>query len=158
MRHHHFTIMVCWRRNTMPLISARVSLILWWTKNLRHWLPQAMQKAITIYITYMNGLLQLREKVLQKKSAAFTRTISVPDASHYGFTPGGTYTIYTALTTILQPGDEVIVFEPAYDGYIPTDSKSTALCRCSSQWFFRLIQSTGNWLNKNICQNKGHYH
>lgn len=35
-------------------------------------------------------------------------------------TPGGTYAIYTALTTILQPGDEVIVFEPAYDSYIPT--------------------------------------
>jgi methionine aminotransferase len=34
-------------------------------------------------------------------------------------TPGGTYAIYTALTTILQPGDEVILFEPAYDSYIP---------------------------------------
>jgi len=35
-------------------------------------------------------------------------------------TPGGTYAIFTALTTVLQPGDEVIVFEPAYDSYIPT--------------------------------------
>jgi len=34
-------------------------------------------------------------------------------------TPGGTYAIYTALTTVLQPGDEVIVFEPAYDSYVP---------------------------------------
>lgn len=34
-------------------------------------------------------------------------------------TPGATYAIYTALTTVLQPGDEVIVFEPAYDSYIP---------------------------------------
>jgi methionine transaminase len=34
-------------------------------------------------------------------------------------TPGGTYAIYTALTAILQPGDEVIIFEPAYDSYIP---------------------------------------
>jgi methionine aminotransferase len=34
-------------------------------------------------------------------------------------TPGGTYAIYSAFTTILQPGDEVIVFEPAYDSYIP---------------------------------------
>ena len=25
----------------------------------------------------------------------------------------------TPLTTVLQPGDEVIVFEPAYDSYIP---------------------------------------
>jgi len=34
-------------------------------------------------------------------------------------TAGGTYAIYTALTTILEPGDEVILFEPAYDSYIP---------------------------------------
>src|SRR5436305_1426305 len=34
-------------------------------------------------------------------------------------TPGGTYAIYTALSTILQPGDEVIVFAPCYDSYIP---------------------------------------
>lgn len=34
-------------------------------------------------------------------------------------TPGGTYAIYTSLTTILEPGDEVILFEPAYDSYIP---------------------------------------
>ncbi|HEY8735119.1 MAG TPA: methionine aminotransferase [Puia sp.] len=34
-------------------------------------------------------------------------------------TPGGTYAIYTALSTILQPGDEVIVFDPCYDSYIP---------------------------------------
>jgi methionine transaminase len=34
-------------------------------------------------------------------------------------TAGGTYAIYSALSTILVPGDEVIVFEPAYDSYIP---------------------------------------
>ena len=34
-------------------------------------------------------------------------------------TPGATYAIYTAFTAVLQPGDEVIVLEPAYDSYIP---------------------------------------
>ncbi|HSZ31834.1 MAG TPA: methionine aminotransferase [Puia sp.] len=34
-------------------------------------------------------------------------------------TAGGTYAIYSALSTILEPGDEVILFEPAYDSYIP---------------------------------------
>jgi methionine aminotransferase len=34
-------------------------------------------------------------------------------------TPGATYAIYTAFTAILQPGDEVVVLEPAYDSYIP---------------------------------------
>lgn len=34
-------------------------------------------------------------------------------------TPGATYAIYTCLATILQPGDEVIILEPAYDCYLP---------------------------------------
>lgn len=34
-------------------------------------------------------------------------------------TPGATYAIYTAFAATLQPGDEVIVLEPAYDSYIP---------------------------------------
>lgn len=33
--------------------------------------------------------------------------------------PGATYAIYTTLATILQPGDEVIVFDPCYDSYVP---------------------------------------
>ena len=44
---------------------------------------------------------------------------AVHPLSEITITPGGTYAIYTALSTILQPGDEVIVFEPAYDSYIP---------------------------------------
>ncbi len=35
-------------------------------------------------------------------------------------TPGATYGIYSALTAILQPGDEVIVLEPCYDSYVPS--------------------------------------
>ena len=42
------------------------------------------------------------------------------DADHeITVTPGATYAIYTAFTTILQAGDEAIVLEPAYDSYIP---------------------------------------
>jgi methionine aminotransferase len=41
-----------------------------------------------------------------------------PD-SEITVTPGGTYAIYTAFTSFLQPGDEVVVFEPSYDSYVP---------------------------------------
>jgi methionine transaminase len=34
-------------------------------------------------------------------------------------TPGGTYAISNALTAILREGDEVTVFEPCFDSYIP---------------------------------------
>lgn len=66
---------------------------------------------------HMNGLPALRNAIAEKIFGLYDRQIN-PD-TEITVTPGGTYAIYTALTTILQPGDEVIVFEPAYDSYIP---------------------------------------
>lgn len=34
-------------------------------------------------------------------------------------TPGATAALYTAIATLLHPGDEAIVLEPCYDSYIP---------------------------------------
>jgi methionine transaminase len=65
----------------------------------------------------MPGWMPLREAIAAKASFLYECNIN-PD-SDITITPGGTYAIYSALTTILQPGDEVIVFEPAYDSYIP---------------------------------------
>ena len=41
-------------------------------------------------------------------------------SSEITITPGASYGIYTALSAILEIGDEVIVLEPAYDSYIPS--------------------------------------
>src|SRR6201996_9596759 len=77
---------------------------------------QAMHEGHNQY-THTNGLIALRE-VLADKIAGLYGTTVHPD-TQITITPGGTYAIYTALTTVLRPGDEVIVFEPAYDSYIP---------------------------------------
>jgi methionine aminotransferase len=77
---------------------------------------QAMRNGFNQY-THMNGLHALRE-VLADKIAGLYGTAVDPD-TQITITPGGTYAIYTALTAVLRPGDEVIVFEPAYDSYIP---------------------------------------
>ena len=66
---------------------------------------------------HMNGLPLLRERIAEKIEGLYTTKIN-PE-TEITVTPGGTYAIYTALTTILNPGDEVIIFEPAYDSYIP---------------------------------------
>lgn len=66
---------------------------------------------------HKNGLLSLREKIAEK--VAFLYKNDIDPGTEICITPGGTYAIYTALTTVLHPGDEVIVFEPAYDSYIP---------------------------------------
>lgn len=65
----------------------------------------------------MPGWLPLREALAQKVNRLYNTVIN--PATEITITPGGTYAIYTAFTAILQPGDEVIVFEPAYDSYVP---------------------------------------
>jgi methionine aminotransferase len=67
--------------------------------------------------THMNGYIPLREAIAEKVEFLYQAKIH-PD-TEITVTPGGTYALYTSLTTVLQPGDEVIVFEPAYDCYIP---------------------------------------
>ncbi len=66
---------------------------------------------------HMNGLPALRNVIALKVYDLYHQLIDAD--KEITVTPGGTYAIYTALTTVLQPGDEVIVFEPAYDSYIP---------------------------------------
>lgn len=65
----------------------------------------------------MAGYLPLRDAIAEKIESIYQTSISSNDS--ITITPGGTYAIYNAFTTVLQPGDEVILFEPAYDSYIP---------------------------------------
>ncbi|HEY8397537.1 MAG TPA: methionine aminotransferase [Flavihumibacter sp.] len=83
-------------------------------------LTEAVNKAMRDgYNQYapMAGWLPLREQLAEKIEFLYGTTLS--PATDITITPGGTYAIFTALTAILQPGDEVIVLEPAYDSYVP---------------------------------------
>jgi methionine transaminase len=77
---------------------------------------QAMRNGHNQYV-HAAGLPALRESIAAKIESLYASDVN-PD-TEITVTPGGTYAIYTALTTALQPGDEVILFEPAYDSYIP---------------------------------------
>ena len=77
---------------------------------------EAMQNGHNQY-AHTNGLPALREALAQKVAMLYRADVNAD--MDITITPGGTYAIYTALTTVLRPGDEVIVFEPAYDSYIP---------------------------------------
>ena len=65
----------------------------------------------------MAGYMPLRETIAQKVESLYNKKISASD--NITITPGGGYAICTAFSTILDPGDEAIVFEPAFDSYIP---------------------------------------
>lgn len=77
---------------------------------------QHMKEGHNQYV-HMNGLPSLRTVIAEKIYDLYQQQIN--HDTEITVTPGGTYAIYTALTTVLQPGDEVIVFEPGYDSYIP---------------------------------------
>lgn len=66
---------------------------------------------------HRNGVPVLRERIAEKVHLLYQFRPN-PD-SEICITPGATYAIYTALTSIINKGDEVIVFEPAYDSYVP---------------------------------------
>ena len=77
----------------------------------------AMQNNYNQY-THMAGYPPLRDILAEKIKLLYETDID-PE-TQITITPGGTYAIFTALTTTLQPEDEVIIFEPAYDCYLPT--------------------------------------
>lgn len=77
---------------------------------------KAMRDNLNQY-THMNGYPNLRERLAEKIHTLYATQID-PN-KNITITPGATYALYTALTAIIHPGDEVIVFSPAYDSYIP---------------------------------------
>jgi methionine aminotransferase len=65
----------------------------------------------------MAGVPVLREAVAEKAAALYDCAY---DPEHeVTIVPGATYGIYTAMAALVRPGDEVILFEPAYDSYAP---------------------------------------
>ncbi len=77
---------------------------------------EAMKNGFNQYAP-MPGWTPLREAIAEKIHFLYGTHVN-PD-TEITVTPGGTYALYTALNAILEPGDEVIMFEPAYDSYIP---------------------------------------
>ena len=67
--------------------------------------------------SHKNGSIELRTALVEK--IAFLYNITIDPLTEICITPGATYAIYTALTTVLHPGDEMLVFEPAFDSYLP---------------------------------------
>ena len=66
----------------------------------------------------MAGVVALREAIARKVEALYGARY---DPEHeITVTAGGTQAIYTAVASLVRPGGEVILFEPAYDSYAPS--------------------------------------
>lgn len=66
----------------------------------------------------MAGVPALRQAIVQK-TARLHQCQYHPD-TEVTVTAGATQAIFTAISAVVRDGDEVIVFEPAYDAYVPT--------------------------------------
>lgn len=81
------------------------------------YVAEAMRQGFNQYAP-MTGLAALREVIAEKMNQLYGANYH-PE-TEINITAGGTQAIFTALSAYIHPGDEVIIFEPAYDAYAPT--------------------------------------
>ena len=65
----------------------------------------------------MPGILPLREAIAEKTQFCYSAVYD-PN-TEITVTAGATEALYSAISAFVREGDEVIVFEPAYDSYVP---------------------------------------
>src|SRR5687768_1142795 len=65
----------------------------------------------------MPGVLALREAIAEKVERCYGARVD--PATDVQITAGATAALYATLTAFVHPGDEVLLFEPCYDSYVP---------------------------------------
>jgi methionine transaminase len=65
----------------------------------------------------MEGVVELRQAIATKLHTSYS--LEVDPLSEITVTCGGTESLYNAIQATVAPGDEVIIFDPAYDAYEP---------------------------------------
>ncbi len=65
----------------------------------------------------MSGVLPLRENISKKINKLYSHYYD--EESEITVTAGATQAIFTAITASIKENDEVIIFDPAYDCYVP---------------------------------------
>lgn len=86
--------------------------------------PAALKDRVKHYIDHgynqyppMAGIPRLREAIARKLENCYG--VSADPDTEITVTPGATEAIYCAVTAVIEAGDEVIMFDPAYDSYEP---------------------------------------
>lgn len=65
----------------------------------------------------MEGIMPLRERIVEKTEEIYSKKYN--PVTEVTITSGATEALFSAITAFVREGDEVIVFEPAYDSYVP---------------------------------------
>lgn len=96
--------------------------------------PPALLERAAYHLTHghnqyapMPGVAALREQVSLKVAALYGCRANAD--TEVTITAGATEAIFCAITAVVRPGDEVIVFDPAYDCYEPAVTLSGGVTR-----------------------------
>ena len=102
--------------------------------------PQALRERVAYHIANgqnqyapLAGVPHLREQIAGKVKSLYNHTVD-PD-SEVVVTPGATQALYCAITAVIHPGDEVIVFDPSYDTYEPNVTLNGGITRHISLYY-----------------------
>jgi len=95
--------------------------------------PQALRDAVGRHIASghnqyspMTGLPVLRQQITAKIARSYG--VGVDADEEVTVTPGATQAIFCAIQAVIHRGDEVIVFDPAYDSYEPSVELAGGRC------------------------------
>jgi methionine aminotransferase len=83
---------------------------------LRELVAEAMQAGHNQYAP-MPGLPLLRQRIAEKVAALYQAQVDID--REITVTCGASEALFVAIQTVVRPGDEVILFDPAYDCYEP---------------------------------------
>ena len=86
--------------------------------------PQALLDRVSYYLNHgynqyppMAGVPELRQAVATKVADLYGNAVDPEE--EITITAGATEALFCAIAAVVRPGDEVIVFDPAYDSYDP---------------------------------------
>jgi len=75
----------------------------------------------------MTGVAALREQVARKVADLYAANVDMD--TEVTITAGATEAIFCAITAVVRPGDEVVVFDPVYDSYEPAITLAGGITR-----------------------------
>ncbi|MFU8877164.1 MAG: pyridoxal phosphate-dependent aminotransferase [Wenzhouxiangellaceae bacterium] len=94
-------------------------------ERLRELVAEAMAAGHNQYAP-MPGVPLLRRRIAEKVAALYGAEIDID--REVTVTSGATEALFVAIQTVVRPGDEVIVFDPAYDSYEPAVELAGGRC------------------------------
>ena len=84
--------------------------------HIREALERAVRDGFTHYVEN-KGILELREAISEKLLQE--NGLKVNPGSEIIVTPGGNHAIFCSILTLVNPGDEVLIFDPSWVSYAP---------------------------------------